>query len=131
MRLQESELVKSIEYGGDVYKKAENRKGRDMSIAAVGMMIPMGIVLTGYLGADASSVSQIGIERAADAVIKSMFGGYGMEAVFGSLGDAVAMMGSPIARIQNWFERRKVKKEISKAGEEKKKAYSEYKEANK
>lgn len=109
-RLQERELEKSLEMGGAIYKKAENRKARDIIISGVAFLGAGAIFAGGATGVLESSAIWIPV-------------------LSGLTAGGLAMAGAPIARIKNWFERRKVKKEILKTGEEKKKAFSEYKEA--
>lgn len=114
-RLRENELSKSIEYEGTFTKKAEERKMRDVVIGGLFGLGALGVIgVAGYLGVNPDKITM------ASTAGKIMVG---------SMIPMMAMAASPIARIQNWFGRKKIKEDISQAEEKKGKARSEYMEA--
>ena len=108
------ELRRSIESGGSFTKKAENRTTRDMLIGGISMLGIMGLV-----GAELAGL-RTGVDG---AMLKMILGG--------SVGLGAVMVGAPIARIQNWLEKKKIKEDISQAGEKNEKAWDELSAAKK
>lgn len=115
VRKSEDELRKSMESGGDFDKKAENRKFRDGVISAAFGLGIMGIMgVAAYLGVNPEKITTASVAG---------------KVIVGLTIPMVAMMGAPIARIQNWFGRKKIEEDISQVKEKKEQSFKAYTDA--
>lgn len=97
----------------DLEKQAEKRKDRDRWIGAVSSLGSAGVITGGL-------------------VFGGVLGGpVGLAASAGLVGGGLAMLGSPIARIQNWIERRRHEKDLGEAREKEEKLTNAHEKAEK